>query len=196
MALLLAVLWVITQKMGANVRSFSRPQVALSALSPQQLRDQGDVRHALQALGHALPQMPAQAVAADPSERLQQPLLWPQEGIFAMLAPEAAAPAPAPVAAASARLAPAPFARATQEKAPLPVSLPAVSVVLASGVAGKAVVNGHLVQVGDTVGEGLVVQSIALDKVTFATGTQQVQVHLPLERLRVLGAFPQPTTSP
>lgn len=207
MAVLLAVLWGITQKMGTPGRTLARPQVALAALSPQQLRDQAAVRQALQALGHALPAAPAPTAAADPAAalplerapRLQQALAWPQEGIFALLAPlPEAVPAPA-----SAPAAPAPAWRPAGAQTPPalvpapPVQpLPEVSVVLAGGSAGKAVVNGHLVRVGDAVGEGLVVRSIELDKVTFAAGTQELQVHLPLQRLRVLGAFPQAQVRP
>lgn len=206
MAVLLAVLWGITQKMGAPGRTLARPQAALAVLSPQQLRDQAAVRQALQALGHALPAAPA-PTAADPAAalplerapRLQQALAWPQEGIFALLAP---VPEAVP-ASASAPGAPAPAWRPAGAgtapafvPAPSAQPLPEVSVVLAGGSAGKAVVNGHLVRVGDAVGEGLVVRSIELDKVTFAAGTQELQVHLPLQRLRVLGAFPQAQARP
>lgn len=73
---------------------------------------------------------------------------------------------------------------------PTPMPLPKVSVVMAGGAEGKAVVNGHLVRVGDAVGDGLVVKSIQVNVVTFSSGSEELHVRMPLERLRVLGAFP------
>ena len=73
------------------------------------------------------------------------------------------------------------------------LSLPQVTVVMESGASGRAVVNGQLVRVGDAVGEGMVVNSINVDSVTFSSGKEVLEVRMPLNRLRVLGAFPGPS---
>jgi hypothetical protein len=65
-----------------------------------------------------------------------------------------------------------------------------VSVVLRDGSEGKAVVDGYLVGVGDQVAGGLVVKSIRIESVTFSAQGEEIDVAVPLERLRVLGAFP------
>lgn len=76
--------------------------------------------------------------------------------------------------------------------APKPLSMPLVNLVLQAGNEGRAMVNGQLVRVGDPVGEGMVVKSISMESVTFASGNEELLVAVPLERLRVLGAFPTP----
>jgi hypothetical protein len=56
----------------------------------------------------------------------------------------------------------------------------------------KAMVNGRLVSVGDRIEGGMFVKSIDIDTVTFASGKEELEIRMPLERLRVLGAFPPP----
>jgi len=186
-ALLVVVLGGIAQKVGTDVRLSGPPQVSLNPLSEQQRRDQADVRKALQALdlvatGHSMETAGAGGAGRHLSEAspvLNQGADGEYGDIFAL----------SPLAA--------PLAEAPRNRASLsgfaPTSslpLPDVSVVLSAGVEGKAVVNGHLVRVGDTVADGLVVKSIQVDVVTFASGSEVLYVRMPLERLRVLGAFP------
>ena len=186
-ALLVVVLGGIAQKMGADVRVLPPPQVSLNPLSEQQRRDQADVRHALQALEQVATQHSMELVGSGDadghfpafSSSLNQGVVWAHGDIFAL------SPLVAPLAEGSRnRVSHVGFATAT------PLPLPNVSVVLSAGAEGKAVINGHLVRVGDTVAEGLVVKSIQVDVVTFASGSEELHVRMPLERLRVLGAFP------
>lgn len=186
-ALLLAVLWAIAQKMGFETRTFSRSQASLHLLSDLQRRDQTDVRHALQALGQVIsPDATGLALAggADGAlvelpSLLSQRIQWPHDGIFALSVPAASLATAPQIRVSQSGLAPA-----------MQIPLPNVSVVLSGGAEGKAIVNGHLVRVGDAVGNGLVVTSIRVDVVTFALDSEELHVPIPLERLRVLGAFP------
>lgn len=178
-ALLLAVLSGITQKIGSGARAFSRPSASLQPLSDQQRRDQTDVRHAMQTLGLAAPSGADQGLVALPS-LLTQRTQRPHAGIFALIAPAAPVAEVPKNAVLRSGFAPA-----------MPIPPPNVSVVLSGGAEGKAIVNGHLVRVGDAVGDGLVVQSIRLDAVTFASDSEELDVQMPLARLRVLGAFPR-----
>lgn len=72
--------------------------------------------------------------------------------------------------------------------APLP--LPRVNVVVEGNSGVKAMVNGRLVSVGDHIEGGMVIKSIDIDAVTFLSGKEELEIKMPLERLRVLGAFP------
>ena len=62
--------------------------------------------------------------------------------------------------------------------------------VLEGGSVAKAMVNGRLVSVGDHIEGGMVVKSIDIGAVTFASGNEELEIEMPLKRLRVLGAFP------
>lgn len=188
-ALLVLVIGGIAHTMGSNVRSLAPVQVSVSPLSPQQKSDQADVRQALRALGQVTEERSLALLRASSQDgakgeqqaALNQGLERPYGAIFALSAPvETRIPGPRQ------QMAPRDVA------SPTPLPLPKVSVVLAGGAEGKAVVNGHLVRVGDAVGEGLVVKSIQVEMVTFASGSEELQVRMPLERLRVLGAFSKP----
>ena len=186
-ALLVLVLGGIAHKMGSDVRAVAPVQVSVNPLSEQQRRDQIEVRQALQALGQVTSERSLALLrsgATDGAEAiartsLNQGVERPYGAIFALSAP--------PVERAASPRQREPRGGFTS---PAPLPLPKVSVVLAGGAEGKAVVNGHLVRVGDGVGDGLVVKSIQVDVVTFASGSEELHVRMPLERLRVLGAFP------
>ena len=185
-ALLVLVLGGIAHKMGSDVRAVAPVQVSVNPLSEQQRRDQIEVRQALQALGQVTSERSLALLRSGATDRqatarasLNQGTERPYGAIFALSSP--------PVERAT-----APRQRASRGDftSPTPIPLPKVSVVMAGGAEGKAVVNGHLVRVGDAVGNGLVVKSIQVSVVTFASGSEELQVRMPLERLRVLGAFP------
>lgn len=186
-ALLVLVLGGIAHKMSSDVRAVAPVQVSVNPLSEQQRRDQTDVRQALQALGQVTSERSLALLRSGPTDgaqvaaraSLNQGVERPYGAIFALSAP--------PVERAA-----APRQRAARGDfmPPTPMPLPKVSVVMAGGAEGKAVVNGHLVRVGDAVGDGLVVKSIQVNVVTFSSGSEELHVRMPLERLRVLGAFP------
>lgn len=178
----------IAHQIGSNKRQLLPPQNALQAISPQKLRDQADVNEALLALGKVSParflapggadnQASGQAAAGT---YLSDRELMAQNGnIFALAGPRVETPVHSP-------------RRAIASSAPVrSLPLPRVSVVLQSGADGKAVIDGNLVRVGDPVGDGFLVKSIQIDAVTFAAGKEEVEVRMPLGRLRVLGAYPQ-----
>jgi hypothetical protein len=186
-ALLVLVIGGIAHTMGSNVRTLAPVQVSVNPLSPQQKSDQADVRQALMALGQVtserslalLRAASADGTQGDAQASLDQDPDLPYGAIFALSAPvDPRAPVPRQ-RTATAYVAP-----------PTPLPLPKVSVVLAGGSEGKAVIDGQLVRVGDAVGDGLVVKSIQVEAVTFASGKEVLEVRMPLERLRVLGAFP------
>ena len=68
----------------------------------------------------------------------------------------------------------------------------ASTLVLQAGNESRAMVDGRLVRVGDPVAEGMLVKSISIESVVFAANGEDLVVAVPLERLRVLGAFPSP----
>jgi hypothetical protein len=169
----------MADRIGASGRYLPPARTALAPLSAEQIADQAEVKLAMQTLdqfpsarflastGGAAPSLSASTV--------------PDGSIFALTAevtkPRATATRKRPTVAI--------------KSGPLkPLPLPRVSVVVKSGTDGKAVINGQLVRVGDPVADGMVVHSINVDAVTFAAGKEVLEVRMPLERLRVLGAFP------
>lgn len=178
-ALLALALVGMANQIGSGGRPLPPVRNALAPLSPQQLADQVDVQHALHSLGR-LPSVrflasPAGGANADASAQNMNAF---DGNIFALSPLNVATPA-------------SPYRRtANTQKASQPLPLPRVTVVMESGASGKAVVNGQLVRVGDAVANGMVVHSINVDSVIFASGNEVVEVRMPLDRLRVLGAFP------
>ncbi len=180
-ALLVLAMAGIAQQIGSNGRPMPPLQVSLSPLSEQQMREQDEVKDALVVLRGAAagrPQGLAQ-VGRLPAAPVDQGVQAQADygSIFA-LPPEV-------VATKAVKGSPRP-----ERVALSAVALPRVSVVLRAGSEGKAVVDGYLVGVGDQVAGGLVVKSIRMETVTFSAHGEDMEVAVPLERLRVLGAFP------
>lgn len=181
-ALLVAALVAIAQGIGTKGYSNLPLPASLSPLSEKQLQGQADVKVALQALMHASAErqgtinsvyarsamLPVAAYSGFPSHT------GPYDSIFAL---------PAPLEPVKPMV--------MQAQTPLKsMPLPKVSLVMQSGAEGKAIVDGHLRKVGDTVAKGLTVKSIAIDTVTLTNGREDVLIQVPLERLRVMGAYP------
>lgn len=179
-ALLVLAMAGIAQQIGGSGRPMPPLQVSLSPLSDQQMREQDEVKDALVVLRGAAAGRPyglaqsgrAQAAPVDQGVQAQA-----DYGSIFALPPEV-------VATKAVKRSPRP------ERARSAVALPRVSVVLRAGSEGKAVVDGYLVGVGDQVAGGLVVKSIRMETVTFSAEGEDMEVAVPLERLRVLGAFP------
>jgi len=171
--LLLLAVGAIGHRIGAERRAPAPIQTSLPPLSPQDVADQGELKSSLQALLDSAARRPAGLMAASVNPGIRP--IDSFDSLFAL------PPDSKPVAGA---------VRVAHVRTPLnAIPLPKVSVVV-EGSERKAVVNGNLVKVGDPVGEGLVVSAIQVGSVTFAYGKEELQVAVPLERLRVLGAFP------
>lgn len=172
----------VANQIGSGSRPLPPAQNALSPLSPQQIANQADVELALRSLD----KIPSTRFFALPVEEgtgvnTKGPTgdVNAFDGSIFALSPqrvEISTPSNRRVAIANAN--------------PRPLPLPRVTVVLESGANGKAVINGQLARVGDAVGDGMVVSSINVASVTFASGKETLEVKMPLDRLRVLGAFP------
>lgn len=175
-ALLLLAAAMIGNRIGVERHTLAPVQMSLPPLSPQVVADQAELKASLQALLDAAARRPMGLMAAGsaapgirPLESYNSLFVLPQHTPMAALAPQP---------------------RAGHVRQPLSsVPLPKVSVVV-EGPERKAVVDGHLVRVGDAVGDGLVVRAIQVGAVTFGYGKEELVVAVPLERLRVLGAFP------
>lgn len=180
-ALLVLAMAGIAQQIGGNGRPMPPLQVSLSPLSEQQVREQDEVKTALVALRGAAAGRPygLAQIGRAPATPVDQGVQAQADygSIFAL---------PLEVAAAK----PMKGSPRPQRVALSAVALPRVSVVLRDGSEGKAVVDGYLVGVGDQVAGGLVVKSIRIETVTFSARGEEIDVAVPLERLRVLGAFP------
>jgi hypothetical protein len=175
-ALLLLAAAMIGNRIGVERHTLAPVQMSLPPLSPQVVADQAELKASLQALLDAAARRPMGLMAAGSAAPGIRPL-ESYDSLFVL-------PQHTPMAA----LAPQP--RAGHVRQPLSsVPLPKVSVVV-EGPERKAVVDGHLVRVGDAVGDGLVVRAIQVGAVTFGYGKEELVVAVPLERLRVLGAFP------
>lgn len=175
-ALLLLAAAMIGNRIGVERHTLAPVQMSLPPLSPQVVANQAELKASLQALLDAAARQPMGLMAAGSAAPGIRPL-ESYESLFVL-------PQHTPMAA----LAPQP--RAGHVRQPLSsVPLPKVSVVV-EGPERKAVVDGHLVRVGDAVGDGLVVRAIQVGAVTFGYGKEELVVAVPLERLRVLGAFP------
>lgn len=176
-ALLLLAAAMIGNRIGVERHALAPVQMSLPPLSPQAVADQAELKASMQALLDAAARRPMGLMAAGPVMPGIRPLdsydslfALPQQTQLAGLAPQQP--------------------RVGTVRQPLSaVPLPKVSVVV-EGAERKAVVNGHLVRVGDAVGDGLVVRGIQVGAVTFGYGKEELVVAVPLERLRVLGAFP------
>jgi hypothetical protein len=184
-ALLALALVGMADQIGSGNHPLPPVQNALAPLSAQQMSDQADVKLALQSLDK-LPSarffaLPAASGTAVNTGTSAESLSAFDGNIFALSPKRAEIPAPSNRRVAVAK---AP---------PRPLPLPQVTVVVESGASGKAVINGQLSRVGDAVGEGMVVSSINVDSVTFSSGKEMLEVRMPLDRLRVLGAFPGST---
>lgn len=171
-------------KMGPGGRPLPANEVSIQPLSDQQLKDQAEAREALDAMREvAMSRMKdfpdageAQGLMGSSVRRLQPRF----DSIFASTPPVVE------------KVAFGGAARLPRAMPTMPVSLPVprVSLVLQTGSEGRAMVDGRLVRVGDPVAEGMVVKSISMESVVFASRGEELVVAVPLERLRVLGAFP------
>lgn len=171
-------------KMGPGGRPLPANEVSIRPLSDQQLKDQAEAREALDAMREvAMSRMKdfpdageAQGLMGSSVRRLQPRF----DSIFASTPPVIE------------KVAFGGAARLPRAMPAMPVSLPVprVSLVLQTGSEGRAMVDGRLVRVGDPVAEGMVVKSISMESVVFASRGEELVVAVPLERLRVLGAFP------
>lgn len=171
-------------KMGPGGRPLPANEVSIQPLSDQQLKDQAEAREALDAMREvAMSRMKdfpdageAQGLMGSSVRRLQPRF----DSIFASTPPVIE------------KVAFGGAARLPRAMPTMPVSLPVprVSLVLQTGSEGRAMVDGRLVRVGDPVAEGMVVKSISMESVVFASRGEELVVAVPLERLRVLGAFP------
>lgn len=170
-------------QMGPGGRPLPPNGVSIRPLSDLQLKEQTDVREALDAMRDVamsrMKEFPgggeAQGLMGNTTRRLQLQF----ESIFALTPDEAQKVATA-----------APRQLRAMPRKPVPLPTPRVNLVLQAGSEGRAMVDGRLVRVGDPVAEGMVVKSIAMDSVVFASQGEELVVAVPLERLRVLGAFP------
>lgn len=158
--------------------------VVVATLTPQQLAEQNEIRLALAALrSFAVQDEQADLDESDSSPSAQ--VGWSRwaasdfGSIFASSKPVKSNQGALPLTE-----------QGSPADATLAVALPDVSLVLQSGGVYRAVVDGFLVRVGDTVSDGSVVRSIAMEAVTFSSRGQERVVPVPLERLRVLGAYP------
>ncbi len=70
------------------------------------------------------------------------------------------------------------------------IALPVVNVVIQTGKSGKAMIDGSIVGVSDKLASGYVVKSIAMDLITLSKENEEVELRVPLDRLRVLGVHP------
>lgn len=172
--LLLLAVGAIGHRIGAERRPPAPIQMSLPPLSPQDVADQMELKTSLQALLDSGARQPAGLMAASVNPGIRP--IETFDSLFAL------PPDSKPVNAGPVRV-------AHLRPALSAIPLPKVSVVL-EGTERKAVVNGALVKVGDPVGDGLTVSAIQVGSVTFAYGKEELQVAVPLERLRVLGAFP------
>ena len=185
-ALLALTLVGVVNQIGSGSRPLPPVQNALAPLSAQQMSDQADVELALQSLDK-LPStrffgLPAAGGTAANTGASTASMSAFDGNIFAISPKRLENLAPSNRRVVVAKAPPLPL--------PLPLPLPQVTVVVESGASGKAVINGQLSRVGDAVGEGMVVSSINVDSVTFSSGKEMLEVRMPLDRLRVLGAFP------
>lgn len=180
-ALLVLAMAGIAQQIGGNGRPMPPLQVSLSPLSEQQVREQDEVKTALVALRGAAAGRPYGLAQIG-----RVPVTPVDQGVQAQADYGSIFALPLEVAAAK----PVKGSTRPQRVALSAVALPRVSVVLRDGSEGKAVVDGYLVGVGDQVAGGLVVKSIRIETVTFSARGEEIDVAVPLERLRVLGAFP------
>lgn len=175
-ALLLLAAAMIGNRIGVERQALAPVQMSLPPLSPQVVADQAELKASLQALLDAAARRPMGLLASGSAAPGIRPL-DNYDSLFVL-----------PAQTQMAALAPQP--RAGNVRQPLSaVPLPKVSVVV-EGAERKAIVDGHLVRVGDAVGDGLVVRAIQVGAVTFGYGKEELVVAVPLERLRVLGAFP------
>lgn len=182
LAILLGGALGMALKLGSGGRPAPVDPVSVTPPTAQQLKEQADTQAALDALrevarsrGMDFPQDPARP----PLITSVRPLMSPLDSIFASSEPVREA-----LPLASARRAPVLTATSLQ------LAQPRINVVLQAGSEGRAMVDGRLVRVGDAVADGLVVKSIAMETVTFDARGTDMRVPVPLERLRVLGAFP------
>ncbi len=178
--LLVASLVGIAQGIGKPGHSMLPLQTNLSPISQQQLNDQADVKQSLQALLQASAERSATLGGSGARgladwQATGSSLEGPFSSIFAISEPLPELD---------------PRAGLDNLPRPKPQALPRVSVVVADGSGAKAMVDGRMRQVGDTVRRGLRIKAIALDTVTFTNGREDMLVSVPLERLRVLGAYP------
>ncbi|GAA6142585.1 hypothetical protein [Hydrogenophaga sp. 5NK40-0174] len=178
--LLVLALIGIAQGISKPGRSMLPLQTSLSPISPQQLNDQADVKQALQALLTASAERSATLGSSGARgladwQASGSSLEGPFSSIFAIAGP---LPELEPTAG---------FDNLPK---PRPQALPRVSVVVADGDSASAMVDGRMRKVGDTVRRGLRIKAIALDTVTFTNGREDMLVSVPLERLRVMGAYP------
>lgn len=176
-ALLLLAAAMIGNRIGVERHALAPVQMSLPPLSPQVVAGQAELKASLQALLDAAARRPMGLMAAGSATPGIRPL-DSYDGLFVL-----------PPQTQMAGLAPQPRAAGHVRQPLSSVPLPKVSVVV-EGAERKAVVDGHLVRVGDAVGDGLVVRAIQVGAVTFAYGKEELVVAVPLERLRVLGAFP------
>ena len=211
-ALLAIALFFVAREMGRapSVRPLSA--VALPPLTEQQIRDQAQLKDAVQSWSNASSSRPAALMQVAGSDAATQKLAsradFPGDSktIFA-LSPSGSVSLASAASLAAASNAAAGVLSAASSGATVPakvvrrpdgstvaqvtnnaIPLPNVSVVLEGGQEGKAVVDGRLVRVGDKLADGLVLKSIQMDVVTFSSGKEDLQVLMPLPRLRVLGA--------
>jgi hypothetical protein len=183
-ALLALTLVGVVNQIGSGSRPLPPVQNALAPLSAQQMSDQADVELALQSLD----KLPSARFFASPAAGGTAANTGASTASMSAFDGNIFALSPKRVEI----LAPSNNRRVVVAKAPppRPLPLPQVTVVVESGASGKAVINGQLSRVGDAVGEGMVVSSINVDSVTFSSGKEVLEVRMPLDRLRVLGAFP------
>lgn len=131
----------LSQRAGQPGRPGTGMPAPVTPPTAEQWHDQADLKTALQAL----------VEANDPASRSRAGAVLPQE-LFAQTAT------------------PAPATKSVTKPAAAPVHQPRVTVVLETGTEGKAVVDGRLVHVGDSVDGGLRVESIQVEAVTFIRG--------------------------
>jgi hypothetical protein len=182
--LLVLALVGMANRIGSGGRALPPVQNSLPPLSAQQVSDQAEVKLALQSLDKFPSARFFASTGGSGSAASPGASAAPDGSIFALSAELIETPASVPRKRTTAAV----------KSGPLnPLPLPRVSVVLKSGADGKAVINGHLVRVGDPVGDGMVVNTISVEAVTFSSGKEILEVRMPLDRLRVLGAFPGST---
>lgn len=200
---LLAIAFVgIAREMGTSTSVRPPPVMSLLPLTEQQLRDQAQLKDAVQSWSNATSNGATtirQLNSADVSPQKTGVLADRAVGSATLFALSAAkSPASALPSALSSTVSPALGAATKVVRRPdqpvvdrinsNAIALPNVSVVLQGGGEGKAVVDGRLVRVGDKIADGLVLKSIEMDAVTFSSGKEELLVRMPLPRLRVLGA--------
>lgn len=186
-AILAISVFVMAQTLWVPARPTTLMQNSLTPLSEKQVRDQAELRTALQAWSSAVGQSASRSENQNGNPGVSVKSLSDLGKVSQYTSIFALSAAPIVEIGSSSRLV---RPKLVNKDIVSAIALPNVSVVLQGGSEARAVINGSLVRVGDVIADGLTVKSIMTDAVTFSSPKEDMVIRIPLERLRVLGAFP------